>query len=87
MGTLLGVRRAPTGAGRRPSSELVKAARRFFRGRDVVIEPRKLWVTGLAGVRNSRLHDAGTLWRPFDVVAHAPTVGDHEARRGTVTGK
>jgi ATP-dependent DNA helicase RecQ len=35
------------GAG--PSSELVEAARRFFRGRDVVIEPRKLWVGGLAG--------------------------------------
>ena len=32
-----------------PSSELVEAARRFFRGRDVVIEPRKLWVSGLAG--------------------------------------
>jgi ATP-dependent DNA helicase RecQ len=29
--------------------ELVEAARRFFRGRDVVIEPRKLWVSGLAG--------------------------------------
>ncbi len=35
--------------GGRPSSELVDAARRFFRGRDVVIEPRKLWVSGLAG--------------------------------------
>jgi len=35
--------------GTRPSSELVEAARRFFRGRDVVIEPRKLWVSGLAG--------------------------------------
>jgi ATP-dependent DNA helicase RecQ len=35
--------------GARPSSELVEAARRFFRGRDVVIEPRKLWVSGLAG--------------------------------------
>jgi ATP-dependent DNA helicase RecQ len=35
--------------GGRPSSELVEAARRFFRGRDVVIEPRKLWVSGLAG--------------------------------------
>jgi ATP-dependent DNA helicase RecQ len=35
--------------GARPSSELVKAARRFFRCRDVVIEPRKLWVSGLAG--------------------------------------
>ena len=34
--------------GARPSSELVEAARRFFRGRDVVIEPRKLWVRGLA---------------------------------------
>jgi ATP-dependent DNA helicase RecQ len=35
--------------GTRPSSELVEAARRFFRGRDVVIEPRKLWVSGLPG--------------------------------------
>ena len=35
--------------GAHPSSELVEAARRFFRGRDVVIEPRKLWVSGLAG--------------------------------------
>jgi ATP-dependent DNA helicase RecQ len=35
--------------GARPSSELVEAARCFFRGRDVVIEPRKLWVSGLAG--------------------------------------
>jgi ATP-dependent DNA helicase RecQ len=35
--------------GARPSSELVEAARRFFRGRDVLIEPRKLWVSGLAG--------------------------------------
>src|SRR5215217_5037967 len=35
--------------GARPSSELVDAARRFFRGRDVLIEPRKLWVSGLAG--------------------------------------
>src|SRR5215216_2171641 len=37
--------------GARPSSELVEAARRFFRGRDVFIEPRKLWVSGLAGRR------------------------------------
>jgi ATP-dependent DNA helicase RecQ len=35
--------------GARPSLELVEAARRFFRSRDVVIEPRKLWVRGLAG--------------------------------------
>jgi ATP-dependent DNA helicase RecQ len=35
--------------GAHPSSELVEAARRFFRGRDVVIEPRKLWVSGIAG--------------------------------------
>jgi ATP-dependent DNA helicase RecQ len=35
--------------GARPSWELVEAARRFFRGRDVVIEPRKIWVSGLAG--------------------------------------
>jgi ATP-dependent DNA helicase RecQ len=35
--------------GTHPSSELVKAARRFIRGRDVPIEPRKLWVSGLVG--------------------------------------
>jgi ATP-dependent DNA helicase RecQ len=35
--------------GAHPSAELVEAARRFFRGRDVLIEPRKLWVSGLAG--------------------------------------
>jgi ATP-dependent DNA helicase RecQ len=35
--------------GARPSSELVETARRFFRGRDVVIEPRKLWVSGIPG--------------------------------------
>jgi ATP-dependent DNA helicase RecQ len=35
--------------GEHPRAELVEAARRFFRGRDVVIEPRKLWVSGLAG--------------------------------------
>ena len=35
--------------GARPRSELVEAAWRFFRGRDVTIQPRKLWVSGLAG--------------------------------------
>jgi hypothetical protein len=35
--------------GAHPSLELVEAARQFFRGRDVVIEPRELWVSGLAG--------------------------------------
>jgi ATP-dependent DNA helicase RecQ len=37
--------------GPRPSTELVEAARRFLRGQDVVIEPRKLWVSGLPGRR------------------------------------
>jgi ATP-dependent DNA helicase RecQ len=37
--------------GSRPGTELVYAARRFLRGRDVVIEPRKLWVSGLPGRR------------------------------------
>ena len=37
--------------GAHPSAELVEAVRRFFRGRDVFIEPRKLWVSGLAGRR------------------------------------
>ena len=35
--------------GAHPSLELVEAARQFFRGRDLVIEPRELWVSGLAG--------------------------------------
>jgi ATP-dependent DNA helicase RecQ len=35
--------------GAHPSSELVEAAGWFFRGRDVPIEPRKLWVSGIAG--------------------------------------
>jgi ATP-dependent DNA helicase RecQ len=33
--------------GARPQPATVDAARRFFRGLDVVIEPRKQWVTGL----------------------------------------
>jgi ATP-dependent DNA helicase RecQ len=37
--------------GSQPSTELVEAARRFLRGQDVVIEPRKLWVSGLPGRR------------------------------------
>jgi ATP-dependent DNA helicase RecQ len=32
-----------------PSADTVVAARRFFRGQDVVIEPRKIWASGLAG--------------------------------------
>ena len=31
--------------GARPSTETVDAARLFFRGQDVVIEPRKQWVS------------------------------------------
>lgn len=34
------------GPGARPSAERVEAARVFARGRDVVIEPRKLWPSG-----------------------------------------
>jgi len=39
-----GVLPAPGG---QPSTEAVEAARRFFRGQDVVVEPRKLWASGL----------------------------------------
>ncbi|HYP44672.1 MAG TPA: DEAD/DEAH box helicase [Propionibacteriaceae bacterium] len=42
----------PPGAA--PSADAVLAARRFFRGQDVVIEPRKLWPSGLPG-RKGRL--------------------------------
>ncbi len=33
--------------GGQPSTEAVEAARRFFRGQDVVVEPRKIWAGGL----------------------------------------
>jgi len=33
--------------GAKPSSETVLAASRYFRGQDVVVEPRKLWVPGI----------------------------------------
>jgi ATP-dependent DNA helicase RecQ len=35
--------------GSRPDAATVEAARRWFRGQDVVVEPRKLWVSGLPG--------------------------------------
>jgi ATP-dependent DNA helicase RecQ len=35
--------------GLRPSAETAEAARRYFRGQDVVVEPRKMWVSGLPG--------------------------------------
>ncbi len=35
--------------GLRPSTETTEAARRHFRGQDVVVEPRKMWVSGLPG--------------------------------------
>ena len=35
--------------GAAPSAELVAAASRFFRGQDVVVEPRKLWPGGTPG--------------------------------------
>ncbi len=34
--------------GARPSADVEQAAQRFFRGQDVVIEPRKLWPSGVA---------------------------------------
>ncbi len=33
--------------GLRPSAELVQAAQHYFRGQDVVVEPRKMWASGL----------------------------------------
>jgi ATP-dependent DNA helicase RecQ len=33
--------------GARPSGDVVEAARRYFRGQDVVVEPRKMWPSGL----------------------------------------
>ncbi|WP_375430153.1 RecQ family ATP-dependent DNA helicase [uncultured Friedmanniella sp.] len=35
--------------GERPGADVVAAAQRFFRGQDVVVEPRKLWPSGLPG--------------------------------------
>lgn len=35
--------------GAEPTRARVEAARRFFRGLDVIIEPRKLWVSGIPG--------------------------------------
>ena len=35
--------------GASPSADRAAAARTFFRGQDVVVEPRKLWASGLAG--------------------------------------
>ncbi len=37
--------------GGRPAAETVTAARGFFRGQDVVVEPRKLWPSGLPGYK------------------------------------
>lgn len=37
--------------GPRPQRSTVEAARRWFRGQDVIIEPRKVWVSGLPGKR------------------------------------
>ncbi|HEU5486261.1 MAG TPA: DEAD/DEAH box helicase [Microlunatus sp.] len=35
--------------GGRPDPATVEAARRWFRGQDVIVEPRKMWVSGLPG--------------------------------------
>jgi ATP-dependent DNA helicase RecQ len=51
----------------------VQAARRFFRGRDVVIEPRKLWVSGLPG-RKGKI--AGVARGPALAFADNPAWGD-----------
>lgn len=37
--------------GARPDAEIVRAAQQFFRGLDVVIEPRKLWPSRVEGVK------------------------------------
>lgn len=37
--------------GARPSTEIVQAAQRFFRGLDVTVEPRKLWPSKIDGVK------------------------------------
>ena len=42
--SLLGLHRRAARPGARPTVETTDAARRFFRGQDVVVEPRKLWV-------------------------------------------
>ncbi|HET9871507.1 MAG TPA: DEAD/DEAH box helicase [Propionibacteriaceae bacterium] len=41
--------------GIRPSTEMVQAAQRYFRGQDVVVEPRKMWASGL-GSRKGRIN-------------------------------
>ena len=35
--------------GLRPAEATVESARRYFRGQDVLVEPRKMWVSGLPG--------------------------------------
>ena len=35
--------------GLRPSAPTIESARRYFRGQDVLVEPRKMWVSGLPG--------------------------------------
>ncbi|HEY5978817.1 MAG TPA: DEAD/DEAH box helicase [Microlunatus sp.] len=35
--------------GLRPSAPTIEAARRYFRGQDVIVEMRKMWVSGLPG--------------------------------------
>ena len=50
MRALLGLRRPAAGTrvcGRHAAT--VEAARRYFRGQDVIVEPRKMWVSGLPG--------------------------------------
>ncbi len=41
----------PAGLGLAPTAGAVEAARAFCRGIDVVIEPRKMWPSGMAGLR------------------------------------
>lgn len=43
------------GPGARPGAERIEAARVFARGRDVVIEPRKLWPSGSQSGRKGRI--------------------------------
>ncbi|SEE68121.1 RecQ family ATP-dependent DNA helicase [Ruania alba] len=53
--------------GERPGEEMVAAARTYFRGLDAVVEPRKLWPSGVDGVRGK----IGPIIAPGRAVAFA----------------
>jgi len=68
--------------GPRPSAERVEAARAFLRGQDVVLEPRKMWPSGLAG-RKGRIGRAPKAGR---ALAFADDPAWAEALRGLGRG-